>query len=157
MTIPLGTIVRDKVTGFVGVAENRATFLYGCDRYFIQPQIKEDGSIPDGAMIDEPQLEPVEDKEPVMEAMGDPEQLVELGQVVKDPVKDVEGTVTGRAVYLNGCSRVFVEPKFSAKTKELASYWVDEQQVEPLRKRTKVVEKTEGKAPGGPARSSSKY
>lgn len=39
MSIALGSIVQDKVTGLVGVAENRATFLYGCDRYCIQPRI----------------------------------------------------------------------------------------------------------------------
>ena len=57
MKISLGTVVRDKVTGFMGVAENRATFMYGVDRYCIQPKVDKDGKIPESSMIDEPQLE----------------------------------------------------------------------------------------------------
>ena len=59
--IPLGMIVRDKVTGLVGVAENRATFMYDCDRYCVQPRIR-DGRIPESIMVDEPQLEILHDE-----------------------------------------------------------------------------------------------
>ena len=105
--IKLGYFVKDRVTGLIGIAENRATFLYGCDRYFVQPQMDGDGKIPDGRMIDEPQLE-VMDNEPVMELLAEPKQVVLLGSEVYDPIKNMKGTATGRAVYLNGCSRIYV-------------------------------------------------
>lgn len=159
--IPLGTIVKDKVTGFVGVAENCATFMYGCDRYCVQPQVGEDGKVPESVMVDEPQLEIVPGKERVMEQAGVPEKLVEMGQKVKDPIRDQCGTVVGRAVYLNGCSRVLVQPKQTGDT-EKEAWWVDEKQVEPeksLLGKKKITKEpdTYTRKDGGPAPSSSKY
>ena len=160
MKIPLGTIVRCRVTGFTGVAENRATFMYGCDRYCVQPQVDKDGKLPDSIMVDEPQLEIVEGESKVMDAMAEPPELVKLGQWVEDPVRGLEGTVTGRGVYLNGCARVWVSPKQTPANK-VESWWVDEEQV--IVKKD-FVNKQEGatipdnkQKPGGPAPCSSKY
>ena len=155
MRIPLGTVVRDKVTGLVGIAENKADFLYGCTRYCVQPRVDKDGTVPENQMIDEPQLEIVEGEKVVMSAVVEPEQLVELGQTVFDPVRDREGTVMGRAVYLNGCARLWVQPKQKGE-KERKSWWVDEPQVEPRKSFIKKVEKSEKKR-GGPALCSSKF
>lgn len=155
MRIPLGTVVSDKVTGFVGVAESRGTYLYGCDRYCVQPKIDKDGKIPESRMIDEPQLEAVEGEKVVMLPAGEPEQLVKLGQFVLDPARDMEGTVMGRAVYLNGCSRIYIQPKQKGE-KERKSWWVDEPQVEPRQTFLKKVKKAEKKT-GGPAICSTKY
>ncbi len=161
MIIPLGTIVRCRVTGFVGVAENRATFMYGCDRYCVQPQIGDDGKIPDNVMIDAPQLEIVEPKTQVMSPLAEPPTLVEMGQLVEDPIRGMEGTITGRAVYLNGCSRVWVSPKQNPRYEKVESWWVDEKQV--IGKKTflgkeKIPVKPEAlRRTGGPAPSCSKY
>lgn len=149
MTIALGSIVRDHVTGFTGVAENRAIFLYGCNSYCIQPKVGEDGKMPKSCMVDEPQLE-VLDEAPVMVEPEPKPQLVELGGYVQDPVREQWGTVTGRAVYLNGCSRVLLEPKQVHGQDLIKSWWVDEQQVAP------VAQESDRKR-GGPARSSSKF
>lgn len=35
--IPLGKKVRDKVTGFEGIASGRITYLTGCSRYIVTP------------------------------------------------------------------------------------------------------------------------
>ncbi|MCK5642277.1 MAG: hypothetical protein KAJ19_15835 [Gammaproteobacteria bacterium] len=155
MRIQLGTVVRDRVTGFVGVADNRATFLYGCDRYCVQPRIDKEGKVPDSQMIDYPQLEIVEGEKVAMFPAPEPEQLVELGQLVLDPVKDMEGTVMGRAVYLNGCARILIAPKQKGD-KQRESWWVDEPQVKPRNSFIKKVTKVEKKR-GGPALSNSKY
>ena len=161
MKIKLGTIVKDKVTGLIGVAENRATYLYGCDRYWLQPQIKEDGTVPDGLMVDEPQLAPVPDRGRVMDAITPPPQTIELGSTVHDPIKDMTGTATGRAVYLNGCSRILVEPKQNTDG-NLVSWWCDEPQLTTRRswfggEKKSVDQPAELRRTGGPARSSSKY
>ena len=37
--IKLGQEVRDRVTGFKGIATARTTYLQGCDRISVQPQI----------------------------------------------------------------------------------------------------------------------
>ena len=153
--IKLGLFVIDQVTGLKGVAENRATFLYGCDRYFVQPQIDDDGKIPKGRMIDEPQLKIMTDS-PAMEPLPEPRQVVTLGIEVYDPIIDKKGAATGRAVYLNGCSRIYVEPKHKILTANTNGWWVDELQ---LVARKKVVHKPKQttRKTGGPARSCSKY
>lgn len=161
MRIPLGTIVIDKVTGLKGVAENRSTYLYGCDRYYVQPRAKDDGTVPDGLMIDEPQLEVAQGEKSVMQPPIEPPQKIKLGSVVNDPIRGMQGTATGRAVYLNGCSRILVEPQQNGN-EERKSWWVDEDQL-TLKKslfgsKVKAVN-TEGtnQKSGGPARSCSKY
>jgi len=162
MRIALGRVVRDKVTGFVGVAENVATYMYGCDRYYVQPFVDGDGKVPDGRMVDDPQLVVVEGKAKVMDLVKLPAQLVEMGQLVKDPIAGVEGTVIGRAIYLNGCSRVLIQMK-QINGKIIEPYWVDEKQVEPQqtflgkKKITKEPDNQETRFSGGPVPKSSKY
>jgi hypothetical protein len=149
--IELGSMVRDLVTGFTGVAENRATFLFGCDRYCVQPVIDAMNKIQDSVMIDEPQLV-VLDQAPVMQPPIEPIQRIILGNQVKDSVRGMTGVATGRAVYLNGCSRILVEPK--AVMGESHQWWVDEQR---LTLKKSFIRANFGTLTGGPAPSSSKY
>ena len=155
MRIPLGTIVRDRVTGFIGVAENRASYLYGVDRYHVQPQVNKKGKVPDGYMVDEPQLETVEGMLLVMSPPEDPPIIVELGSLVNDPVRGMNGTASGRAVYLNGCARIWVEPKQIAGKDHIKSWWASEGQLTVIEQGHQKVD--EIKNTGGPAPSSSKY
>lgn len=74
--VKLGQEVKDRVTGFKGIAVVMMEFLNGCRRVEVQPKIGKDGSIPDGRTFDEPDLEfvsrgilPEEKKQPVH---GDP-------------------------------------------------------------------------------------
>jgi hypothetical protein len=57
--IKLGMEVRDKVTGFKGIAVAETTWLNGCVRWMLQPKMGKDGKIPESAQFDEPQLEVV--------------------------------------------------------------------------------------------------
>ena len=54
--IELGSKARDIVSGFKGVVTAEYRFLHGCTRYAIQPPVKEDGTVPDHQVFDEPQL-----------------------------------------------------------------------------------------------------
>lgn len=154
----LGKMVKDKVTGIVGVAENRASYLYGCNRYCVQPQAKEDGTLPGSIMIDEPQLVAIE-KHRVLMPASEPAQLIQLGAEVYDPIANRRGTATGRAVYLNGCSRILVEAKAWDDKKSL-KWWVDEEQVSHVKtifgKIKMNIKGRASKYTGGPARASSK-
>ena len=157
MTIKLGTKVRDRVTGFTGIVDNKAVFLYGCTRVCIQPPVKEDGTIPESYMIDEPQLE-VLDPTPVMEVPEEPMAIVKMGNLVVDPISNIKATVTGRAVYLNGCSRVLLEP--TEKHKDVDNYWVDEHQVVDTGKtllKNNNIKPEDTRKTGGPSRANSKY
>lgn len=161
MSIELGNKVRDKVTGLVGVAENRATYMFGCDRYWLQPLAAEDGSIPKGMMVDAPQLQDLEVQ--VMEPMPEAEQIIEMGQEVTDKIIGVKGVAIGRSVYLNGCSRICVQPKSKDGRTVPDNFWVDEKQLEGKRTyggRASVPtspDTAQARNTGGPAPSCSKY
>ena len=154
MRIPLGTIVRDKVTGLVGVAENCATFLHGVDRYCVQPRVDKDGKIPESVMVDDPQLETVEGEARVMMAIIPSAVLVNLGDFVEDPIRGRSGTVCGIAVYLNGCRRVWIQPKQSGD-RDIDTWWIDEAQAIVKKKVKKVADKPA--RTGGPAPANSKF
>ena len=159
--IKLGVIVKDKVTGVIGVAENRATYLYGVDRYCVQPRALKDGTVPKTLMVDEPQLKVLK-KKPVMEPLPEPKKLIKLGTEVYDPIYGRTGVAFGRAVYLNGCARILVESKHSRLTvNEATQWWVYEEQLEIKKtlggKEKTVIEGPDKKTTGGPAPSNSKY
>jgi hypothetical protein len=60
--IELGTKAKSKVTGFSGVITSRAEHLNGCNRYWIEPPVKKDGSINEGRWMDEVELIVLDDK-----------------------------------------------------------------------------------------------
>ncbi len=55
--IPLGSKVRDLVTGFIGIAISETRYLNGCIRYAVQAKVDKDGKMPDCQYIDLHQLE----------------------------------------------------------------------------------------------------
>ena len=57
--VQLGDRVRDKLTGFEGIAYGRWTCLTGCVSYDVHPPAK-DGKIPPSEWIDESRLEVVD-------------------------------------------------------------------------------------------------
>ena len=60
LNVELGDKVRDKVTGFEGIAVAKTEWLNGCIRVTLQPPISKDGKIPESGTFDEPQLEVIE-------------------------------------------------------------------------------------------------
>lgn len=61
MEIKLGTKVRDKVSGFVGIATARVQYLNGCVQYCVRPRVGHDNKVIDPEYIDVQQLEIVEE------------------------------------------------------------------------------------------------
>lgn len=55
--VELGDRVKDKVTGFTGIAIGRTDWLYGCTRISVLPEHLHDGKPIDAHSFDEPQLE----------------------------------------------------------------------------------------------------
>lgn len=62
----LGKMVKDRVTGFAGIAESIGFDLYGCVQVVIKPQMGKDGDLKDGRWFDVSRVEVVDHK-PVME------------------------------------------------------------------------------------------
>ena len=46
VAIILGALYRDRVTGFTGRAVQITTYLSGCDRVGLQPEAKDDNTLP---------------------------------------------------------------------------------------------------------------
>ncbi len=74
--IELGQRVKDKITGFEGIATARVEYLTGCIQYCLKPEkLDEKGKMIEGEYIDEGQLEllgdginkSAKDGEPVIE------------------------------------------------------------------------------------------
>lgn len=57
MGIKLGQEVRDRITGFKGIATVKMEFLNGCRRFAVQPKVDKKGEVPDDKSFDEPDLE----------------------------------------------------------------------------------------------------
>lgn len=62
--IELGSRVKDRVTGFTGVAVSRIVYLNGCVQYGVRPRVSSDNKIIDCEYIDVAQLEAL-DNDPV--------------------------------------------------------------------------------------------
>lgn len=56
MTVKLGDLVRDKITGYTGIAVARTEWLHGCVRVTVQSQELKDGKPVETSTFDEPQL-----------------------------------------------------------------------------------------------------
>jgi len=65
MTLKMGNIVRDTITGFQGIMIGRTDWLYGCSRIGIEPtDLDKDGKPRDPAWFDEQRIVTVEDRSP---------------------------------------------------------------------------------------------
>ncbi len=56
-TIELGDQVKDKVSGFTGIAIGEIKWIYGCKRFVVQPKATKEGKLEDAVNFDEHSLE----------------------------------------------------------------------------------------------------
>ena len=56
--------------------------------------------------------------------------MINLGDYVKDKITDLKGTAVCKAVWLNGCVRIAVQPKTLKDGSLIEFQWVDETQLE---------------------------
>ena len=58
--INLGNKYKDVVSGFIGIAVSRHSYINGCERITLQPEIDKDGKLPQTETFDSPQLKEIE-------------------------------------------------------------------------------------------------
>ena len=58
--------------------------------------------------------------------------MVKLGDRVKDSITGLEGTVTGRCAYLNGCVSLEIQPYKLHDGRPIKTVWLDEQRVDQV-------------------------
>lgn len=57
--IKLGMKVKDRVTGFTGIATAKVEYINGCVQFCVKPPVGVDGKMPEGEYLDVQQLEEV--------------------------------------------------------------------------------------------------
>jgi len=72
--IQLGDKVKDRITGFTGIATSKMEFLNGCIQYEVTPKMGKDNVMPEGTFIDIQSLEVITPKktERIKEDTGGP-------------------------------------------------------------------------------------
>lgn len=110
--IKLGSLVRDQVSGFQGIALIRIVRPNGNVRVCVAPRVGEDNKMPESYDIDEHLLEVVGEgvtdlARPLVETE------IELHDKVQDRFSDVEGTVIERREHLSGCVEFIIQPHTS--------------------------------------------
>jgi hypothetical protein len=60
--IPLGSTVKDKITGLSGIVTGYVTYTSGCNQALVTPPVSKEGTMRDSAWIDEQRLEVVSKK-----------------------------------------------------------------------------------------------
>jgi hypothetical protein len=111
LTPQLGDLLRDKLTGFTGVAAYKTLDMNGNIRFALQPRNAEDpNKIEDMLEVDRHMLEVVEPGvAPVMPV--DMDSLLCLGDKVQDIASGMKGMVVLSVIYLSGCVHHGVLPK----------------------------------------------
>lgn len=155
MTLKLGQTMKDLTTGFTGIAINRITFLNGTVQYNLQPQSKE-GTYPDAISIDENLLEVIGEGVSAKATPSTFESPIKLGNRAKCMINGLEGIITLKSDYLNGCTQFQMEHKGVGKDAGNDMYsWFDQCRLELVnegvaQKIVKPAKAANGKQPGGP-------
>lgn len=106
--VKIGDKARDRVSGLTGTVTCRKEHLFGNLQFIIETHNEDGDKASESYAIDWQQLELVEEQ--VIDAI--PTKIyndVELGDLVKDRITKVEGTVTSIWHWLNGCVEAFIE------------------------------------------------
>lgn len=109
-TFNLGATLRDRITGFEGVAVGRHSFYSGTVQYQLIPKTLTDKGVPgDAILLDWQHLELVtETPEPQSPLIDTP---FKIGDTVEDTITDFAGVITVRSEFVNGCVQFGVQPK----------------------------------------------
>jgi len=131
--IKLGSLVKDNLTGFEGIATARMYHLHGCIHIFVQPTtLKDDGSPKAEAAFDEQRIELIDGNTQFV-AEHEREPSIVLGSKVKDKQSGFTGIASNYVMQLFGSDRVcinsFTLDKDGVPQKEL---WVDFPAVEVI-------------------------
>jgi hypothetical protein len=106
--IELGSLVKDSITGFTGIAVARSEFGYGCVHISIQAQgITQDGSAIPVHSFDDQRVETLE---PPKKKWPKPKECkLNLGDFVRDTLTGVTGIVTAKTTNLDGRMLISVQ------------------------------------------------
>jgi hypothetical protein len=104
--IPLGSRVKDSITGYEGIATARVTYLYGCVHIAVQSPTLKDNVPQRERLFDEQRMEIINraEREPT-------EPTIQLGSVVRDKITGVTGIASVWIDELYGTPSIHLTPK----------------------------------------------
>jgi len=148
-TVRLGDEARDTVTGFRGIVTAHTRWLNNCDRYTLQPAADKRSKVPNSESFDAPNLERVNGGVGEAIAVIRPKDPVDLADEVKDRLTGASGIVVAHTIWLNGCSRLMIQPKaLDAEGRPAALVTVDEKDARIIKRAKPVAQvKTGGPRP----------
>lgn len=108
----LGRKVRDKVTGFTGIATSWHDKFDGAPQIGISPPVDDKGNNVEALCFDVAQVEAVESKiHRTIEAVPPAPHSFNLGDEVRDTISGFVGKITDFTTFLNGCVYVQLQPQ----------------------------------------------
>ena len=148
--IKLGSLVKDSITGFTGIAVGRVEFVFGCIHIRVQGQ----GLTRDGAPIsihsfDDQRIDVIR---PPAKSWPKPKvSTIKLGDTVRGTLNGVVGVVSGRSVGLDGLVTYIVErPGMTPDGDPKAALSIDSDRLEVVTRRKLKVSKDSVATSGGP-------
>jgi len=148
--IKLGSLVKDNITGFSGVAIGRTEFGFGCIHIRIQAcGLTKDGEPIPMQSFDEQRIEVI--KAPTKSWSAPKETSVKLGDMVRDPLTGALGIASAKTVSLDGDVSILIEqsglkPDGSPKP----PFYANAERVVVEERRTLQVSKDSAATSGGP-------
>jgi hypothetical protein len=125
--IPLGSKVKDNLTGYEGIATARVTYLYGCVHIAVQSPDLKDGVPQRERLFDEQRIGIIERVE--YEAT---EPQIQLGSIVRDKISGLTGVATVWVDELYGTPSIHITPKELHEGRPIEGISLPEDRVEVL-------------------------
>ena len=148
--IKLGSLVKDSITGFTGIAIGRTEFGFGCIHIRIQAQgLTENG---DPILVHSFDDQRVEVLAPPSKSWAEPKQTsAKLGDVVRDTVSGAVGVASGKSVGLDGQVNFIIEqPGLTQDGEPRTPFYANAAHVVVVDKREIKVSKNSVATSGGP-------
>lgn len=115
LTLRLGVLVRDDLTGIEGIVSNCTHHISGVVQWTVQPYSDNKKDMKDGYNIDGDMLT-VLSEGLAARVKSAPEAIhVALGDYVQDTKTEFKGTATSMSVYMNGCLFIGVTPQMTGR------------------------------------------
>jgi len=148
--VKLGSLVKDRITGFKGIAIGRTEFAFGCVHIGIQAQqLTKDGDPIPPQYFDDQRVEVLA---PPTKPWKEPKvSTIKPGDWVRDFITGATGTVTGRTVALDGrVSVIFEQPGLTDLGEPKTSLVTIVERIELVDRRTLEVSSASVATSGGP-------
>lgn len=153
--ILLGQRVREKLTGFEGIAVMSSLNLVGIERISVLSGIGKDGKMGEEFGFDINQLE-VTDEKQVLKPKTPPKPRFQFRELVRDPITGYEGRVTVRSIHINGCVKIGVQGPVNKHGKVPETEYFEEPILESIEPRVltkkEIKEEKQLRKTGGPGR-----